>query len=258
MPQEQWQAAAATTEQEEEEEAPNDELSTSRRDEQRHVGTASLLEEFERVAALASNSSSSNNNSEAIISHDCCISNDVQANAISSTTKTIDMPTVEKVEATPSAPIAPVANVPLVQYPNLIPMRLTNALIEEQSSKVVYKPKVDHSSGYVLASSNLKPFTSEQLRELYHCADLELAKQFELEFLMNTLLESSETDPLYLALQEYYNLQGKLTSNLHDIKRKRKECKDAQQEVWQREPVTRSFSATCGDGNVVSESVTYE
>lgn len=249
MPQEQWQAAAT------EEEEPNDELSTSRPDEQRHVGTASLL------AALASNSStSSNNNSEAIISHDCCISNDVQANEIATTTttKTIDMPTVEKVEATPSAPIAPVANVPLVQYPNLLPIRLTNALIEEQSSKIVYKPKVVHSSGYVLASSNLKPFTSEQLQELYHCADLELAKQFELEFLMNTLLESSETDPLYLALQEYYNLQGKLTSNLHDIKRKRKECKDAQQEVWKREPVTRSFSATCGDGNVVSESVTYE
>lgn len=250
MPQEQWQAAAT------EEEEPNDELSTSRTDEQRHVGTASLL------AALASNSStSSNNNSEAIISHDCCISNDVQANEIATTTtttKTIDMPTVEKVEATPSAPIAPVANVPLVQYPNLLPIRLTNALIEEQSSKIVYKPKVVHSSGYVLASSNLKPFTSEQLQELYHCADLELAKQFELEFLMNTLLESSETDPLYLALQEYYNLQGKLTSNLHDIKRKRKECKDAQQEVWKREPVTRSFSATCGDGNVVSESITYE
>lgn len=254
MSQEQWQAA--TTEEEE----PNDELSTSRPDEQRHGGTASLLEEFERVAALAS-SSNSNNNSAAIISHDCCISNDVKADEIattSTTTTIIDMPAGEKLEATPSAPIAPLTNVPVVQYPNLQPIRLTNAIIEEQSTDVVYKSQVVHSPGYVLASSHLKPFTCEQLRELYHCPELEQAKKFELEFLMNTLLESSETDPLYLALQEYYNIQGKLTSNLHDIKKKRKECKDAQQQVWVREPVTRSFSATCGDGNVVSESVTYE
>lgn len=236
-----------------------DELSTSRPDEQRPAETASLLEELERVAG---SSSSSNNKPVDIISHDCCISNDKQpdefATTSTATTTAADMTAGEQLEATPSAPVAPVTTVPLVQYPNLQPIRLTNALIEEQSTKVVYKPQRVQSPGYVLASSHLKPYTSEQLRQLYHCADMEMAKQFELEFLMNTLLESSETDPLYLALQEYYNLQGKLTSNLHDIKSKRKQCQDAQQQVWVREPVTRSFSATCGDGNVVSESVTYE
>lgn len=239
-----------------------DELSTSRPHEQRPAETASLLEELERVAG----SSNSNNKPEDIISHDCCISNDKQPDEIATistetttpTTSAGDITAGEQLEATPSAPVAPVASVPLVQYPNLQPIRLTNALIEEQSTKVVYKPQRVQSPGYVLASSHLKPFTSEQLRQLYHCPDLEVAKQFELEFLMNTLLESSETDPLYLALQEYYNLQGKLTSNLHDIKSKRKQCQDAQQQVWVREPVTRNFSATCGDGNVVSESVTYE
>lgn len=236
-----------------------DELSTSRPDEQRPAETTSLMEELERVAG---SSSSSKNKPEDIISHDCCISNDKQpdelATTSTATTTATDMTAGEQLEATPSAPVAPVTTVPLVQYPNLQPIRLTNALIEEQSTKVVYKPQRVQSPGYVLASSHLKPYTSEQLRQLYHCADMEMAKQFELEFLMNTLLESSETDPLYLALQEYYNLQGKLTSNLHDIKSKRKQCQDAQQQVWVREPVTRSFSATCGDGNVVSESVTYE
>jgi len=75
---------------------------------------------------------------------------------------------------------------------------------------------------------------------------------------MSTLLESSDSDPLYLELQEYYNLQGKLSSNVHDIKERRKECQNVQQQVWIREPVTRTFSANCYDNNLVSESITYE
>lgn len=158
----------------------------------------------------------------------------------------------------PCAPIAPVISAPLVQYPNLQPIRISNALIEEQKTQIVYKERGARSPGFALASSHLKPFTSEQLKQIYQCSDLELVKQFELEFLMNTLLESSESDPLHVALQEYYDLQGKLSSNLHDIKNKRKDCLETQQQVWTREPVTRTFHASCGDGNVVRESITYE
>ncbi|XP_034112376.2 ectopic P granules protein 5 homolog [Drosophila albomicans] len=240
---------------EEEEQEEHDELSTSRAQEQRHDENAStapsLLEELERVASSSGNSKAAAN----IISHDCCISSDVDPDLITAPVTTEES---EILEATPSAPTAPVSCVPLVQYPNLQPIRLTNALIEEQQAQIVYKPQVARSTGFVLASSHLKPFTSEQLREYYQCPDLELAKHFELEFLMNTLLESSETDPLYLELLEYYNLQGKLSSNLHDIKQRRKECGETQQQVWISESVTRTFSGHCGDSNMVQESETYE
>jgi len=248
-----------------EEEEDSDELSTSKGHEEKHEQrkeNASLLEEFERVAAMAS---SGNSRPEAIISHDCFISNDVVQEVIRTATTTADTDIKTETElmdkeqvAEPSAPTAPLTSAPLVQYPNLQPMRLTNALIEEQQSQIVYRSQVARSPGFALASSDLKPFTNEQLREIYHCPDLELAKQFELEFLMSTLLESSESDPLYLELQEYYNLQGKLSSNVHDIKERRKECQNVQQQVWTREPVTRTFSANCYDNNLVSESITYE
>lgn len=230
--------------------------------EQRQEETASLLEEFERVAAMANSG-----NTESIISHDCCISSDVVPEVITADTTTTKADTeiitqtefVDKeLEAVPSAPTAPATCVPLVQYPNMQPIRLTNTLIEEQQSQIIYKSQAARSSGYALASSQLKPFTNEQLREIYQCPDLELAKQFELEFLMSTLLESSDSDPLYRELQEYYNLQGKLTSNVHDIKERRKVCQDTQQQVWTRVPVTRTFSANCHDNNLVNETITYE
>ncbi|XP_034484557.1 ectopic P granules protein 5 homolog [Drosophila innubila] len=247
-----------------EEEEEHDELSTSKIQEQRQEENASLLEEFERVAAMAN---SGNSKTETIISHDCCISSDVVPEVITMNTTTIADKTEIKTQndilekepdAVPSAPTAPSTSVPLVQYPNLQPIRLTNALIEEQQSRIVYKSQAARSPGFALASSQLKPFTNEQLREIYQCPDLELAKQFELEFLMSTLLESSESDPLYLQLQEYYNLQDKLTSNVHDIKERRKDCQDTQQQVWTRVPVTRTFSANCHDNNLVSETITYE
>ncbi|XP_064550516.1 ectopic P granules protein 5 homolog [Drosophila montana] len=252
----------AVHDRQQEAEENENELSSNIDHEQRQLENASLLEEFERVAALAS---SSNSKAEAIISHDCCISSDVvpdeQLEITTAATNTQAPAASEELEPAPSAPCAPVAPaacVPLVQYPNLAPIRVANALVEEQRTPIVFRERVARSPGFALASSHLKPFSSEQLKQIYQCTDLELVKQFELEFLMNTLLESSETDPLYLALQEYYNLQGKLSSNLHDVKDKRKECLDTQQLVWTREQVTRSFSASCGDGNVVRESITYD
>lgn len=209
--------------------------------------------------------SSGHSKAEDIISHDCCISSDIVPHEMTIPTTTTNTQASQVIEeepgpmpSAPCAPIAPVINAPIVQYPNLQPIRISNALIEEQKTPIVYKERVARSPGFALASSRLKPFTSEQLRQIYKCSDLELVKQFELDFLMNTLLESSETDPLHVALQEYYELQGKLSSNLHDIKDKRKDCLDTQQLVWTREPVTRTFSASCGDGNVVRESVTFE
>ncbi|XP_017104957.2 ectopic P granules protein 5 homolog [Drosophila bipectinata] len=237
----------------EEEEEPA-KLSTSndeqREEEQENV---SLLEELERVAALAGSSSDAN-----IVSHDCCISSDVRELPEESAAeeKTI---VVTQTEAEPSAPPSTTNVVPhVVQYPNLLPMHVSNAQVEEQSAKIVYRQAETQASGFALARSNVKPLSDEQLRQIYNCPDLDLAKQFELEFLMNSLLESSEADPLYAALLEYYELQGKITSNLHDVKKWRKNCGVSQKQIWTKESVTRNFSGTCGDGNAVQESVTYE
>jgi len=235
---------------EKEEEEPAELSSTS--EEQRPAENVSLLEEFERVAALASSSSG-----EAIISHECCISSDV--GVTSQEPEGTQEPT--ETEAQPSAPSAPSAppstTVHVVQYPNLQPMQLSNAQVEEHSAKIVYR-QAESPTGFALARSHIKPLSTEELRQIYDCPELELAKQFELEFLMNSLLETSEADPLYAAVMEYYELQGKITSNLHDVEKLRKGCAESQKQIWVRQPVTRTFSGTCGDGNVVQECVTYE
>ncbi|XP_016985100.2 ectopic P granules protein 5 homolog [Drosophila rhopaloa] len=230
------------------EEEEHAELSTS--EEQRPADNVSLLEEFERVAALASSSSG-----EAIISHECCISSDVRETPEEAET---DIQDPTETEAEPSAPSAPPSTtVHIIQYPNLQPMQLSNTQVEEHSAKIVYQ-QAESPSGFALTRSHIKPLNPEELRQIYDCPDLELAKQFELEFLMNSLLESSESDPLYAALLEYYELQGKITSNLHDVEKMRKACTESQKQVWVRQPVTRTFSGTCGDGNVVQESITYD
>lgn len=211
----------------------------------------SLLEEFERVAALASG--------QAIISHECCISSDVPQELSQEPEPEPEAEAQIQEETEPSAPTAPPsASVHIIQYPNLQPLHLSNAQVEEHSSKIVYRQAEKSPTGFALARSHIKPLSAEQLKQIYDCPDLELAKQFELEFLMNSLLESSESDPLYAALLEYYELQGKLTSNLHDVEKLRKSCPETQKQIWVRQPVTRTFSGTCGDGNVVQESVTYE
>nr|NP_650752.2 ectopic P-granules autophagy protein 5, isoform C [Drosophila melanogaster]Q9VE34.2 RecName: Full=Ectopic P granules protein 5 homolog [Drosophila melanogaster]AAF55595.2 ectopic P-granules autophagy protein 5, isoform C [Drosophila melanogaster] len=231
---------------EKEEEEPA-ELSTS--EEQRPAENVSLLEEFERVATLASSSSG-----EAIISHECCISSDV--GVTSQEPEGTQEPT--ETEAQPSAPSAPPSTtVHVVQYPNLQPMQLSNAQVEEHSAKIVYR-QAESPTGFALARSHIKLLSTEELRQIYDCPELELAKQFELEFLMNSLLETSEADPLYAAVMEYYELQGKITSNLHDVEKLRKGCAESQKQIWVRQPVTRTFSGTCGDGNVVQECVTYD
>ncbi|XP_033245802.1 ectopic P granules protein 5 homolog [Drosophila miranda] len=238
-----------------EEDECDDELSTSSvaAPEQRPAENASLLEEFERVAALASSSGSG---AETIISHDCCISSDI----LELPTEPEPEPELEpEAQLEPSAPSAPPSSsAKIVQYPNLQPMKLSNAQIEEHSSKIVFRQADCQPSGFALVRSNLKPLDAEQLRQIYDCPDMELAKQFELEFLMNSLLETSETDPLYAALLEYFNLQSKLTSNLHDVEKLRKSCVEAQEQIWARESVNRTFRATCGDGNAVQETITYE
>ncbi|XP_017037889.1 ectopic P granules protein 5 homolog [Drosophila kikkawai] len=233
------------------EEDETEELSTS--EEQRPVENVSLLEEFERVAALASG--------QPIISHDCSISSDVLQELPQEPEPEPEpqMETQNQEETEPSAPTAPPStSVRIVQYPNLQPMHLSNAQVEEHTSKIVYRQAESSPTGFALARSHIKPLNAEQSKQIYDCPDLELAKQFELEFLMNSLLESSESDPLYAALLEYYELQGKLTSNLHDVEKLRKSCPETQKQIWEREPVTRTFSGTCGDGNVVQESVTYD
>uniref|UniRef100_A0A1A9W6G3 Ectopic P granules protein 5 homolog n=1 Tax=Glossina brevipalpis TaxID=37001 RepID=A0A1A9W6G3_9MUSC len=160
----------------------------------------------------------------------------------------------------PSAPLKmttyePIAPVVITQYPNLLPMRQHE---EKTVTELVNKlPKV-HRPGFRLALIELQPFNCEQLQELYYCAELQQVQQFELEFLKNSLLETYESDPLYAALKSYYHLQAKLTMNIHDVNKFRQEAKKAQNHIWIKEPVTRTFSAKCGDNVELKETVTYE
>ncbi|XP_011192881.2 ectopic P granules protein 5 homolog isoform X1 [Zeugodacus cucurbitae] len=172
-------------------------------------------------------------------------------------------PSVMDLHTTPTAPIddasktiptliAPIETVPVLQYPNLTTLQHV-----ETKSNVIYKPTKAASPKYSFTNSQLLPFTLEQRKQLYHCADLDLVQQFELDFLMNSLLETYENDPLYAALIEYYNLQSKLSVNKYDVDKARKLVTNAQKHIWTEVPVTKTFSALCGDKVLVKETVTY-
>lgn len=141
----------------------------------------------------------------------------------------------------------------IVQYPQL------QALQHEESvTEVIYKPPRLRSPEFRLSSSKLQALSLEQLQQYYYCPELSMVQQFEMEFLMNSLLETYENDPLFAALQEYYHLQSKLTMNLHDVKKFRMEASAAQEHIWVEVPITKTFSDKCGDKIEVRETVTYK
>lgn len=144
-------------------------------------------------------------------------------------------------------------NSTLVQYP-----QIQRFQYEETAPAVVYSPTKLRTSAFRLSLSKLQPLTQEQLYQYYYCPDLLVVQQFEMEFLMNSLLETYECDPLYAALQEYYHLQSKLTMNLHDVKKFRKEAESAQEHIWVEVPITKTFSEKCGDKIEVKETVTFK
>lgn len=150
-------------------------------------------------------------------------------------------------------PIAPTETLPVFQYPNITTLQHV-----ETKSNVVYRPTKATSPKYSFTNSQLLPFTLEQRKQLYDCPDLDLVQQFELDFLMNSLLETYENDPLYAALLEYYNLQSKLSVNMYDVGNARKLVTNAQKQIWTEVPVTKTFSAACGDRVIVKETVTYK
>lgn len=142
----------------------------------------------------------------------------------------------------------------VVQYP-----QLQRFQYEESATSVVYNTPVEiNTKQFRLSSTKLEPLTQEQRYQYYYCPSLAMVQQFEMEFLTNSLLETYENDALYVALQEYYNGQGKLTMNLHDVKKFRKEADAAQEHIWIEVPVKRTFSNQCGDRIEVSETVTYK
>lgn len=170
---------------------------------------------------------------------------------------------IEVVPQTPSAPPVDVSNLvplttivetaPIIQYPSLNKFQYA-----EDQTEITFKPPKIKSPGFSLTNSKVIPFTAEQHKSIYNCTDLDLVKQFEIEFLMNSLLESQENDPLYAALTEYYKLQSKLTANLQDIEKIRKELEEKEANIWIKVPITKTYSAYCGCKSRVEESITYE
>ncbi|XP_037950670.1 ectopic P granules protein 5 homolog isoform X2 [Teleopsis dalmanni] len=177
----------------------------------------------------------------------------------SSTTATESIASEIEQDVTPTAPPSSIYSAAIfaptptiIQYPNLKPLQY-----DEQISKVVMKTHKTKAIDSCIINSNIKPFTIEELRQIYSCKELEIVKQFELEFLMNSLLESYDADPLYNALKEYYNLQSKLTMNLYDVNKFRTEADEARENIWIEVPITKTFSNLCADRVEVKESVTY-
>ncbi|XP_055908978.1 ectopic P granules protein 5 homolog isoform X2 [Eupeodes corollae] len=138
-----------------------------------------------------------------------------------------------------------------VKYPDLSSM--SRVQTHPEVFYQTYKPSSSAS-----AISRLKPFTTEQLREIYYCQDIEMVKQFELEFLMNSLLENTDSDPFYVLLLKYLNLQGKLVMNQSDLAEKRKRFNESKDDIWTIIERSATGKGVCGDGNTVSYTKIHE
>lgn len=133
----------------------------------------------------------------------------------------------------------------IVQYPSLSTLRLAEESTHPAgtNSRFVTKPKA---------------FTVEQMKEIYCCKELDNVRQFETYFIQHNLHFSYESEPLFLLLQAYSLLRGKLKMNLMDLKKLQLKFKKYSEKIWCSRHITEKFEAMCADNVLMQISETFE
>lgn len=149
----------------------------------------------------------------------------------------------DNIQLQPSAPQIEIASNKTVQYPTL------DSLMETEHNK---------SQKTTTSLNKLKPFTAEQMKELYFNPLIPLAQQFENDFITTELNTDYTKYHLYELLTKYLNSRCNLRRNDGDLKNLNKTVESQRDELWTYEKKYLKYSATCSDANVISATETYE
>lgn len=102
------------------------------------------------------------------------------------------------------------------------------------------------------------PFNDKQLHELYQNSESIALKQFNLDFLESELKGISvKQHPLYELLATYLQERREVVKDTLQLEQTRKECGEAQEDLWTLSSSVVSGRGECSDGNVVTATHTF-
>lgn len=156
------------------------------------------------------------------------------------------------VVAASAPPIVPALLVAArVQYPDLQHMqRELNALPDIEQLQLA-QPQ--------LAVDIVRPFTGDQMRELYDAqAELTAADAFEQQFLHVELGADYKRHVLHELLTKYALCRQTLRQNRMDVATVQADFERLAPQLWRREKRTVRYQATCADSVIVRGSEQYE
>lgn len=133
-----------------------------------------------------------------------------------------------------------------VHYPQLIGV---DAFEAELSAPIEH--------GTTTAGIKCKPFSKEQLKELYCNPEIPMAELFENEFITAELQSNHRDHPLYDLLMKYSKSRYNLMINNVDMETIRKAIPDDTLQFWNIESRNVRYSGKCKDGTMVNGSEFY-
>lgn len=152
--------------------------------------------------------------------------------------------------ATEETPSAPEESLPvvMVHYPKLVDM---SALEAELSAPI------EQESAMIASPIHCKPFSREQLSELYCNPEIPMAELFENQFIDAELQSNHRDHTLYDLLVKYSKSRYNLTINRVDMESIGKSIPDDAADFWKIESRSVRYSAKCRDGAVVNKNEFY-
>lgn len=178
------------------------------------------------------------------------------------TTKAITAPDVinnaeNDITTTETAPSAPSA--PEIEGDNDMPQ------MTQLSANPMY-PNLKSIQSFDLAAHlqytkeriHMRPFTFDQLKELYHNPELHMADAFETDFINTELGNTHKDHPLYELIRKYSHSRYNLKVNMLDLHGYIKCFQENAQKVWIIENRITSYEGVCADGERVRKNELYE
>lgn len=136
----------------------------------------------------------------------------------------------------------------VVNYPNL--QQMQNELQHVNVDEAIVRSET--------VQATLQPFTVAQLRELYANPEVELAAQFESEFVNAELSANYKTHPLYELLTKYSRCRHNLKLNDFDLKQAQQTFTNTEEKLWTREIKSLKYTGRCADNVACSDTEKYE
>lgn len=104
----------------------------------------------------------------------------------------------------------------------------------------------------------LQPFTSGQLKELYHNPEMHLADAFEVDFIHNELNNPHKNHPLHELIKKYSQCRYNVKVNMLDLQGFIRAFQENSHKLWIIENRITSYEGNCADGERVRKNELYE